>query len=403
MASNKSIFNFCFLLVLFCVVGNMHPYRCYAQINTNEKIESSKKQFKLSNDQKTKVSVSFELVEEFMNLDQYDSAQIWLNKIAEIVPIQQASINSYFLSSRQAEIYYYNRLLGIGLQESKRALKIATTLNDSLLLADAYNFVGLFYMNLDSPRTSIPYFKEGIKFSKQPPFPSRYVELSKPHHLYGNLSEAYTALKKYDSAIYYSNISLKLAQEISWDRGIAVALNNLGNSYLELKQLDSAILNFKSSISAAQKGKDFDVELVNYGSLANTVKINNRAEAIDYLTEGFALIKRYPFVNTLFTTKFLNDAILIYREYNLQKQLIEAQTIKSNFLQTQLKNNNNQMAVILNASLQNETRFLNLQVEKATQQNNIDKTRLYYLSALILVGIVAFIFYRYALNQQGFA
>lgn len=400
MVSNKSIYKFSFLIFLYSFIGTLYSSDCNAQVNLNYKVDSLKKQFNPLIDKKSKVDICFALVEEFMDLDQYDSAQIWLNKIAEIVPVQQASVNSYFLSSRQAEIYYYNQLLGIGLQESKRSLAIASALNDSLLLADAYNFIGLFYMNLDSSRESLSYFKEGINFTKQPPYPSRYVDLSKPHHLYGNLSEAYAALKNYDSAIYYSNISLRLAKEINWNRGIAVALNNLGNNYIELNRVDFAIQYYNASISAAQKGGDFDVELLNYGSLANTYKTNDQSATLEYLNKGFALIKKYPFVNTLFTTKFLNKAIEIYRDYNLQKELVEALTIKSEFSQTQLENNNNQMAVILNASLQNETRFLNLQVEKANQQNNIDETRLYYLSALIIVGIIAFVFYRYALNQK---
>lgn len=400
MISNRSTFKFSISIFFYCLVGIFSANKCNAQLNSTPKIDSLKRDFKISKTQKSKVNVCFALVETFMDIDQYDSAQIWLNKIVEIVPVQQASINNYFVSSRQAEIYYYNRLLGIGLQESKQSLKIATALNDSLLLADAYNFVGLFYMNLDSPSKSLPYFKEGIRFTKQPPYPSLYVDLSKPHHLYGNLSEAYAALKNYDSAIYFSNISLSLAKAINWDRGIAVALNNLGNNYTELDRIDSAILYYKASISAAQKGGDFDVELANYGSLAGSTKISNRSASLAYLDNGFTLLKQYPFINILFTTKFLNQAIQIYKDYNLQEQLIKAQTIKSELLQAQLKNNNNQMAVILNASLLNETRLLNLQVEKANQQNNIDKTRLFYLSALILVGIIAFIFYRYALNQK---
>jgi hypothetical protein len=58
------------------------------------------------------------------------------------------------------------------------------------------------------------------------------------------------------------------------------------------------------------------------------------------------------------------------------------------------------MGIIFNASLQNETRVLSLQVAQATQQSNIAKTRLYYLAALIVIGILAFVFYRYAIIQK---
>jgi signal transduction histidine kinase len=73
---------------------------------------------------------------------------------------------------------------------------------------------------------------------------------------------------------------------------------------------------------------------------------------------------------------------------------------KNNLLQNQIKSNNAQMGIIFNASLQNETRVLSLQVAQATQQSNITKTRLYYLAALIVIGILAFVFYRYAIIQK---
>ena len=96
------------------------------------------------------VSHCFTIADNYMEIDHYDSAQLWLNRIAEKLPLKQPSVANYFLSTRQAEVYYYNGLQRLGLQESQRSLSIAQSLHDSLLLADSYNFIGLFYINLDS-------------------------------------------------------------------------------------------------------------------------------------------------------------------------------------------------------------------------------------------------------------
>lgn len=373
----------------------------YAQEGATSTTDSLKKTLKNSSNINDNVKTYFTIADAFMNVDQYDSAQVWLNKIAQTLPIKQASVSNYFLSSRQAEVYYYNGLLRLGLQESYRSLNIAKALHDSLLLADAYNFIGLFYINLDSNETAVPNFRKGIAFLKKTPNLTQHFGLSERHHLYGNLAEAFTKLSKYDTAIYYAKISLLLARQNNLNRGIAVAQNNIGDNFLKLKLIDSAIFYYNSSIVAAQIGQDFDVEMLNYGGLSKAFQMsNNKALALTALDNGLTVIKNYPIVNNLFSNQFYNDASFIYNYYNLQPQLASVLQQKNNLLQKQIKSNNGQMGIILNAGLQNETRVLSLQVAQATQQNNIAKTRLYYLAALIVIGVLAFVFYRYAIIQK---
>ena len=53
---------------------------------------------------------AFTKADEYMNTDHYDSAQVWLNKIYLKVSYRKPSLFSYFLTTRQAEVYYYNNL-----------------------------------------------------------------------------------------------------------------------------------------------------------------------------------------------------------------------------------------------------------------------------------------------------
>jgi signal transduction histidine kinase len=387
--------------LLFCKALLVVVSISYAQEGTTSTIDSLKKTLKHNVNINENVKTYFTIADAFMDVDQYDSAQIWLNKIAETLPTKQASVSNYFLSSRQAEVYYYNGLLRLGLQESYRSLNIAKALHDSLLLADAYNFIGLFYINLDSNETAVPNFRKGIDFLKEPPLTTQYLGLSEPHHLYGNLAEAFTNLSKYDTAIYYAKRSLQLAKKINWNRGIAVAQNTIGDNFLKLKLVDSAIFYYNASIVVAQIGQDFDVEMLNYGGLSKAFQMsNNKALALKAVDKGLTIIKNHPIVNNLFTNQFYDDASFIYNSYNLHPQLASVLQQKNNLLEKQIKSNNGQMGIILDAGLQNETRVLSLQVAQATQQSNIAKTRLYYLGALIVIGLLAFAFYRYAIIQK---
>ena len=389
---HKKILNF--FLFVAVIYSNVN-----AQIN---KLDSAKKTF--ADNQKSKafgLQTAFFIADEFIEVDQYDSAQIWLNKIAYFLPFQEPSISSYYLSSRQAEVYYYNGLLRLGLQESTRALNIANTLKDNLLLADAYNFIGLFYLNLDSNATALPYFKKGIEIVVQPPYPKQYLSLSNPHHLYGNLAEVYTKLGMNDTAIFYAKKSLNLAKQIKVERGIAIAQNNIADNFSNLKIFDSAFKYYKASIVSAKNGGDVDVELLNYGGLAKTYSlVSNKTASIQTLDAGMNLMSNYTKLNSLFSNMFFNDAASIYKMYNLPNQLAVVLQQKNNLLRKQIANNNQQMGVLLNASLQNETRLLSSQIQQANQRNKLAKTRLYYLLSLIIAGIFAFIFYRYAALQK---
>ena len=72
-------------------------------------------------------------IDEMMDLNSFDTAQIYLNQLKESNILLKPSLVAYIISSRQAEIYYYNDLHELGIQESKKALIIAESLKDSAL------------------------------------------------------------------------------------------------------------------------------------------------------------------------------------------------------------------------------------------------------------------------------
>jgi len=253
---------------------------------------------KISPAQRNYVATCFFIADSYMDIEQYDSAQLWLNKIHEVLPVKNNSLDNYFLLTRQAEVYYYNNLQQLGLQESRRGLAMAQALNDSLLLADSYNFLGLFYMNIDSAAASIQYYQQGLLYTRQPPFPPAYLSLSKPHHLHGNLAEAYFKLGKYDSCLYNNTLSLQKARAINWGRGIAVAHYGIGDVFFALSATDSARNNYLLGIANALQSKDIDVALVCYGGVAKCYyREGDGTNTNSNLAEGFASLNKNPNIN----------------------------------------------------------------------------------------------------------
>lgn len=336
-----------------------------------------------------------------MSMASYDSAQYWLNKIHERLSYLQPSLFSYFLTTRQAEVYYYNNLQQLGMQEARRAIKIAETLNDSILKSDAYNFCGLFFVNMGRLKDAIPYFKKGIAISQQPPYAARYLELSNPHHLYGNLSEAFEKLNEPDSAIFYGRLSLLKAEEIHHARGIVSALFSLGNSFLKNNKIDSAAIFYERARVKSIASKDIDLNLVAYGGLATCASLNNKKEqAIGFLNEGFSILNKHAHLNSFYELLFLEQAKNIYKKQKNHQQLSATlqQTLAIQSA-TNHKNNEQYRSVLMNG-LKNETRILNLEVAKAQHGRILATTRLYVVGLAILLLIVGFITYRYYSLQR---
>ncbi len=393
LSQMKNYFHAVHLSFCFLIVCN--------NILAQNKLDSAKKT--ISSDVYTQsfINTCFFIADEYMDLEQYDSAQIWLNKIHEKLPAKKPSLFNYFLITRQAEVYYYNNLQQLGLRESYKGLAVAQALNDSLLLADSYNFLGLFYMNLDSSKEAITFYKNGLRYSKQPPYPPQYLSLTKPHHLYGNMSEAFYKLTMYDSALVNIQFSLQKAYQINWGRGIAVGHASAGDIYFAMQNRDSAFYHYNAGILASKKSNDVDVELICIGGIAKCFdKQNNSNAAKIELNKAFDLLKNNPSLNRFYALQFLDNAIGMYKKMNEPTLLAKALEIKSSIETANVKSNNAQIQTILNAGVANEKRLLSLEVTEAKQRQNLANTRL--IVVLIAFGLLAlgFLLYRNVQKQK---
>jgi len=344
---------------------------------------------------------SFEKADAYMNTDHYDSAQFYLNKIYQQVSYRQPSLFSYFLTSRQAEIYYYNNLPELGLQEAQRAINIARFLKNDILKGDAYNFAGLFYFLTGKNALAIASYKKSISLALAPPYPKGYLELSEPQHFYGNLAEVYESMNKLDSAVHYNRLSIFQAKRNQAKRGLSTGYLNLANAFLKKKQIDSAGKYYELCRIASIISKDFDVELNTYGGMANCFsKLGQVEKAELQLDIGFALIKKFPQVNSYYSLLFLETAIGIYQKNKNFEMQSHSLKLKTQIQAATHTKNDLQIRNILLAGLKNETRILNLEVSKARQEQDLATTRLYFIAVLVLLLILGFGAYIYYSKQR---
>lgn len=362
------------------------PFYATAQPIDFTKIDSARKEIsRLEKNDSAYIHSCFFIAESFMEMNMYDSGQVWLNRISARLPLRKPSFFNFYLSVDQSETYYYNGLMMMHLQESQRMLRIATALQDSILLATANNFLGLAYMNVDSTRQSIPYFIEGIRYARQPPIPPQYLSASKPHHLYGNLAEAYYKLGLYDSAMLAAKTAKKFASQIPWPRGIAVADNMIGLIHAAIGQTDTAIVYQQEAISIGLSGNQEDVSLTAYGALVTCYLQKGMPDAArQSLQQGFDLLKAKPFINHFFEQQFLTDAISLYKKLGDEDALIAAMDKKMINDNRLFKHSDAQIYTLVKGSVANETRAAKLETEEAQHKQALSNTR--FVIALLALG-----------------
>jgi signal transduction histidine kinase len=205
----------------------------------------------------------------------------------------------------------------------------------------------------------------------------------------------------FDSALINNTISLQKANQIQWQRGIAVANTSMGNIYLGLNNVDSAFYYFQKGIVVSKNANEIDVELLCNSGLAKCFESqNNYAKAKTHLNNGFALLNEKPMINRFFALQFLSSAIEIFKKNKDNNALVNALELKSTIETANVKGSNAQIQTILNAGVANEKRLLTLEVEDAKQKQKLANSRLIItLIAFSFLGIGFFV-YRYYQNQK---
>lgn len=261
--------------------------------------------------------------------------------------------------------------------------------------------MGLANSNLGAYQTAIPYFYAGMNYAHQPPFDKRYLVASKPHHLYGNLAEAYYKLQQYDSAQRNALISMNYANEIQSHRGVMVAKNLLGLIMTQKGQFDSAMFYEQMAYQEGIEHNEKDISLISLAAIARIMVLKkNYTKATYWLEEGFKLKEHHADINYYFTKQFLDEALAIFT-------ITGNETGKLTCLSWSVQNNerinqvtDQQIIKIIQNGIRSENRANQLALQESENKRHLITMRLIMvLLAGVALGVIFILYYLYNKKQ----
>lgn len=189
----------------------------------------------------------------FMDMKQFDSAKVYLRKAEHLDP------DNDIVASNLAKVFRQLKELDSAGFYFKKQLFEKVDVN-----AQAYETVGLFYLETREYDSAIVYFKKAIQLD--------------PTYIpgYNNIGASYMNLEETDSAFVYYR------QAVNLDSTYPNAELNLGLLYHSLQKYDSAIVYLQKAIQLNPSNSK------TYYRLACSYSLNNQPDqAVNYLKQAF--------------------------------------------------------------------------------------------------------------------
>lgn len=343
-------------------------------------------QFKNCKTVDCKIAKTFVLAEYFLETDDIQSSQKWLNQTKDLVSPKQTDTTSVFIHSLQSELFYYDGLFQFGTNEAEKAIQKAKLLQDSLLIANGYFFKGINQFEMNKWKDAEHSLRHARNY--QPKQLKIHVRSNiQNEHIYNNIAQLKLKLNQADSAVWYNSKAYQFAINAQSKRGIPNVEQTFGQIYLQEKKLDSAFFYFQKSIVSAQKSDYFDIILLNYGFLMQCAEENQR-QRNKWFEKGLELINQ-KIINSTYQYYFYKISAEVFRNKNQMEQLsfVQDRIIKINE-QTRLKGNLN-IQNITEQYAKSENKLLLLQVEELQKQRKFAVLQL--IAALLSVIILSLI------------
>lgn len=348
----------------------------------------------LSPQESATVKEHFQKVDDFMNDDNYDSAQYWLNRVDLLLTIKKPTYFTYLFHSRQCEIYYFNNLVEIGIKEANKGLVVAKLLNDRSLLADSYNFLGLFYINSEQLKNAETSLLKALSYTLEDNDQGKadYYNLTQKYHIYGNLAEVYINQRQYGKAITAIDSSMKLALQKGKVRPYALGQFTKAELLLKQGNAKEAMQYYEQAQRTCKQATDFtnlrDVYLVTFSGIAKCQLQLNRLQK-ELISQGLAFYHNQKDINRYYSLLFINDAIQIFKQTKDYKLLAECLEIKSDIENQNVKGSLKKLETTVNVSLRNEKKVLEMELQKvkAYQENELNREQ----NLMIIQGLVVLV------------
>jgi len=353
----------------FCIVG-------WAQHSVDQPLL---KNLQNCNTEKCRIKQSFLLAEYFLETDDIESSQRWLEKTKDLVSPKVIDSTAVFIQSLQSELFYYMGLYQFGTNEAEKAIEKARQIKDSLLIADAYFFLGINQLEINELEKAQQSLWKSRNYFPNKTDRKHIRSLIQKEHIYNNIAQSKFKLKEMDSAVWYNAKAYTFAKKNNSKRGIPNIEQTFGQIYLSKNQKDSALFYFQKSIHSAVNSNYYDIVLLNFSYLMES-QSDNQVLVNQWFEKGMGLMDQ-KIINITFQRYFYVTALAVFKKMN--------QTDKVAFVQekiiaiddeTQLKGNF-YIQNITEQYAKNENKLLILQVEELTKQ------RKYAFLQLIAAGL----------------
>lgn len=186
-----------------------------------------------------------------------DSAMKLINLALDRIDPDNDPEATHYLLAYRAEVLYYEGLFNEAMRDLDEAERLAHLLEDSTLVANAYNLKGLLHENIQNSQEALPYMRLALAWF--PHRPAARYPVTELHHIHGNLGSYLTTLGRLDSAQYHVRTSLALAARRGAPRATAVAYWALGNIALIRGEHEDALHQYDRSYAIADSAQDHDI------------------------------------------------------------------------------------------------------------------------------------------------
>jgi signal transduction histidine kinase len=334
-----------------------------------------------------KIANSFLLAEHFLETDDIQSSQKWLNINKDLISPKQSDTTIIFIHSLQSELFYYDGLFQFGTNEADKAILKAKQQKDSLWIANGYFFKGINQIEMNKWEDAQKSLWKSRDFQPQKYSTSHIRSTIQKVHIFNNIAQLKLKLHQTDSAAWYNEKAYQYAKNTNSKRGIPNTEQTFGQIYLEVKKTDSAVFYFQKSILSAQKSEYFDIVLLNYGYLMQCFQ-DDQKEINWWFEKGVELINQ-KIINATFQQYFYTIAQDVFKKNKQIEKLafVQEKIIKINE-ETRLKGNTN-IQSITEQYAKNENKLLLLQVEELQKQRKF--TILQLIAALLSVIILSLV------------
>lgn len=223
--------------------------------------------------------------------------------IATLSADTDSAMECHLLLAR-AKIMYYRGLFHMGIADANKALLVAQQLTDSLLVATAYNMIGLLHENLGGDAVTLTWFREAERWLPKDSR-SRYPVVQ-GYHVDANIGQCLLNLNANDSAAHHFARSLAQASAAGDLRALAIA--NLGTARTHLAGGDAlaALVPLDSACSQALRDGSKDVYVDAFPARANAyILLHGHLAGDSVLNRGADYLRNNTTINPVSRRNFL--------------------------------------------------------------------------------------------------